>query len=470
MHNNKLLQDIYLMGIGGVGMGAFAGLLKQAGFKVRGSDLRVYSPMKEKLEQWNISYNTPYDAINLQKAPDLVIVGNVIRRENPEALAIESAGVPFDSFPSALKRIFLDHATPLVASGTHGKTTCSALLAHTLFHCGKDPSFLIGGIPLNFGESFRLSKANNPPFVVEGDEYDTSYFDKQPKFMHYAPHYLLTTSLEFDHGDIYADLSAIIKAFTKLFSLVKESGVIVVNHNDKNIKTALTESRPTAPIFTYGAGGDYSAHEINAHENGLSFNVYFRKLDQGAIEIPLFGDHNLMNALGCYALLRSYGLSHHEIAGGFKTFAGVKRRLEHIGNLNNCPVLEDFAHHPTAVLETIKAVRQKYPAKKIWAIFEPRSATSCTKVFENDYVLSFKPADQVFLGRPGRVVIDGLDPDRMRESLTKLGTPTFTFEDNHKLFAYLRSHAQDCVLLIMSNGDFGGEIKELKETLSFASN
>src|SRR5580700_11199305 len=229
MINKELSLDIYLIGIGGTGMGALAGLLKSQGHSVRGSDSTVYSPMKEKLKDWGISYKTPYSKENLQKRPDLVIVGNVIRKENPEAELVRLENIAQESFPSALKKLFLSQATSLVATGTHGKTTCSALMAHVLHHADQNPGFLIGGIPQNFGESFRASSLPHYPFVVEGDEYDTAYFDKQPKFMHYQPNFLLITSVEFDHADIYADLNAVIDAFARLASNRCADDTIVIN-------------------------------------------------------------------------------------------------------------------------------------------------------------------------------------------------------------------------------------------------
>ena len=227
--NNPKQLDIYLMGIGGTGMGAFGGLLQSQGASVRGSDSQVFSPMKEKLADWGISYQTPYSAENLAKKPDLVIIGNVIRRENPEAQLVLKSEIPYESFPSALSKMFLKDSVPLVATGTHGKTTCSSLMAHTLYHAGFDPGFLIGGIPKNFQESFRLSSEQGKAFVVEGDEYDTAFFDKRPKFIHYRPQFLLLTSLEFDHGDIYADVDAIITEFTGLMNIMDERGVLVIN-------------------------------------------------------------------------------------------------------------------------------------------------------------------------------------------------------------------------------------------------
>jgi UDP-N-acetylmuramate: L-alanyl-gamma-D-glutamyl-meso-diaminopimelate ligase len=449
-------KDIYLMGIGGTGMGAMAGLLKQSGHRVFGSDNAVYSPMKEKLSDWGISYQTPYDAKNLPDSCDLVIVGNVIRRDNPEALELMNKGLAYESFPSALNKLFLKDATPLVASGTHGKTTCTSLLAHTLFHAGKNPGFLVGGIPLNFGESFRAPSQKNAPFVVEGDEYDTAFFDKQPKFMHYDPKFLLVTSIEFDHADIYRDLDAVIQAFNKLF-LSMNDGVIVVESQDQNIKTALAGTK--VKVLSYGKNGDYQAVDVVLDEKGAKFSVVYQGHHLGSLSIPLFGEHNLKNALGCYAMLHQYGLTHQEIAAGFESFLGVRRRLHERGRKNGLVVVDDFAHHPSAVLETIKAARQKYPRNKICAIFEARSATSCMPIFEKRYEEAFMGADLVLFAPLGRAKVSGqdqMDTKKIASGLNEAGVKAKAFDGYEPLSEYLNTIGQDYILLFMSNGDFKG--------------
>lgn len=463
MHNKDKGLDIYLMGIGGTGMGAFAGLLKAAGHKVRGSDNAVYSPMKEKLADWGISYHSPYGASNLPLNPELVVVGNVIRRENPEAQLMRERELKHDSFPSALRSLFLKSATSLVAAGTHGKTTCSALLAHSLNHAGRDPGFLVGGIPLNFGESFRVSHLAHYPFVVEGDEYDTAYFDKKPKFLHYQPNFLLLTSIEFDHGDIYADLDAVIDAFAELLAGRSADDIAIVNAHDANIKTALARANSQASIMTYGDGGDFEALDTSFDQSGISFSVQLKKSTLGAIRIPLFGFHNAHNALGCYAMLHSYGLSHEEIALGFASFLGVKRRLEVRSCTKGAIKIDDFAHHPTAVRETIKAARQKYPQKKLWAIFEPRSATSCTARFQGDYVKALSGADRVILAPLGRTLAPDLmlNTNEMAHSLNGQGLHAEAHVGYESLQASIKTAGTGDVLLFMSNGDFQGHLPAL---------
>lgn len=463
MDNKEHPKNIYLMGIGGTGMGAFAGLLKQSGHHVFGSDNAVYAPMKDKLLEWGIGYKTPYDAHNLPASCDLVIVGNVIRKDNPEAERVLLHNMPHDSFPHALKELFLKKSIPIVASGTHGKTTCSSLMAHTLFQAGCDPGFLVGGIPINFGESFRAAHAQGRPFVVEGDEYDTAYFDKRPKFIHYMPQYLLVTSLEFDHGDIYRDLDAVIDAFSSLMKTMTKNETMVINNSEPHIKEAIQRSACQARILSYGHDGDFSAQDVQFEHFGIRFSVVFLGRMLGEIVVPLYGEHNLNNALGCYAILHSFGLSHEQIAQGFFCFKGVKRRLEERFDNGHIVAIDDFAHHPTAVRETIKAARQKYPHAQICAIFEPRSATSCMKVFEQRFTEALATADKVMIAPPGRKMAaeDCIDTNKIAQNLGALGIPSKAYTDYHDLKQDLGIMQGDWVLLCMSNGDFKGLLDEI---------
>jgi len=467
MDNKEHPKNIYLMGIGGTGMGAFAGLLKQSGHHVFGSDNAVYAPMKDKLLEWGIVYKTPYDAQNLPGSCDLVIIGNVIRRDNPEAERVLKEGMPYDSFPHALRELFLKKSLPIVASGTHGKTTCSSLMAHTLFQADCDPGFLVGGIPINFGESFRAAQAQGRPFVVEGDEYDTAFFDKRPKFIHYMPKLLLLTSLEFDHGDIYRDLDAVIEAFSSLMKTMTKHETMVINNSEPNIKEALKRSTCQARIFSYGIDGDYVAYEVQFGPFGIRFSVQFLGENLGEVVVPLYGEHNLNNALGCYAILHRFGLGHEQIAQGFLSFKGVKRRLEERFNNGHVVVIDDFAHHPTAVRETIKAARQKYPTAKICAIFEPRSATSCMKVFEQQFEEALAAADQVMIAPPGRKMAaeDCIDTNKIALNLCALGIPSQAYTDYQDLKQDLGTMKGDWVLLCMSNGDFKGLLDEIPKII-----
>jgi UDP-N-acetylmuramate: L-alanyl-gamma-D-glutamyl-meso-diaminopimelate ligase len=457
MENKDQSLDIYIMGIGGTAMGAFAGLLQEKGHRVRGSDKAVYSPMREKLAEWQIPYKMPYSAENLSPRPDLVIVGNVIRKDNPEAIALRDAKIPFLSFPEALNKLFLHDACPIVASGTHGKTTCTSLLAHCLFHAKKEPGFLVGGIPINFGQSFRLGRSKGA-FVIEGDEYDSAYFDKGPKFLHYDPKLLLVTSLEYDHADIYPDIKSIIEAFAKLFALMDHKRIILLHNHEENIEKALTLAKSTAQVLRYGKGGDFEAHNEDFHEHGINYDVYFQGKNLGPVFIPLFGQHNLANSLGVYGILHLHGLTHTEICAGFKSFLGVKRRLEERFKKNGVVIIDDFAHHPSAVRETIKATRQKYPSASIWALFEPRSATTCMPIFEDDYSKAFLEADKVFLAPLGRSLEKdrSLNTEKIATALRLQGISAQAFDNYAELRESLHSVPQGVVLLCMSNGDFSG--------------
>lgn len=467
MINKNIPKDIYLCGIGGTGMGAFAGLLKQKGLLVRGSDFHVYSPMKEKLKAWGIEYITPYNADNLLKKPDLVIIGNVIRRDNPESQYILSNDIPYDSFPHALKEFFLKNAIPLVITGTHGKTTTSALIAHAIKSSKKDLGYLIGGIPLNYGESFLCPNGSNSPFVVEGDEYDTAFFDKGPKFLHYCPKFLLTTSLEYDHADIYPDLKSIIKSFSDLYRLLDKDCVLVYNNEENNIKIAITNSEVKSKIFSYGLNGDYQAKNITYNDFGTSFDVYFKEKYLGQIKTELFGKHNLKNSLGAYAILHQYGLNHKEIYDGFISFKGVKRRLELLGQNKKLTLIDDFAHHPTAIFETLIGIRQRFPKKIIWVIFEPRSASSCRKVFEDDFVKAFLNADRVFIGPVARALDENimLDTKKVANSINSLGKMAKAYEDYNSLLLDITKDDQSKVIVIMTNGDLLGQKENITDIL-----
>lgn len=467
MINRKIPKDIYLCGIGGTGMGAFAGLLKQKGFLVRGSDSHVYSPMKEKLKTWGIEYKTPYDADNLFKKPDLVIIGNVIRRDNPESQYILNHDIPYDSFPHALKEFFLKDAISIVVTGTHGKTSTAALIAHTIKTSKKDLGYLIGGIPLNYGESFLCPKRKNSPFVVEGDEYDTAFFDKGPKFMHYCPKFLLTTSLEYDHADIYPDLKAIIKSFSNLYRLLDKDCVLIYNNEENNIKIAINNSDVKSQMFSYGLNADYQAKNIVYNEFGTVFDIYFKEKYLGEIKTELFGQHNLKNSLGAYAILHQYGLSHKEISDGFISFKGVKRRLEVLGQNKKLTLVDDFAHHPTAISETLIAVKQKFPKEKIWVIFEPRSASSCRKVFEDDFGRAFLNADRVFIGPVARTLDENimLDTKKVANSINSLGKTAKAYKDYSSLLLDIATDEQSKVMVIMTNGDLLGQKENITDIL-----
>jgi UDP-N-acetylmuramate: L-alanyl-gamma-D-glutamyl-meso-diaminopimelate ligase len=452
--------DVYLMGIAGTGMGAFAGLLKSAGYRVRGADQNVYPPMSDKLAEWDIEVRTPYSPQNLEPAPDLVIVGNVIRKDNVEAVAMRERGLEHLSFPEAFGRFFLRHRHPVVVAGTHGKTTTSALLSHALSSAGRDPGFLIGGIPQNFEESFGLGE-DTPEncFVVEGDEYDTAYFDKGPKFMHYQPRSLLCTSLEFDHADIYSDVETIVDRFRDLLRLVPQNGFIVLCNHAPHLLRACREANPKATVVTYGADGDWQANNVKEDARGIAFTPSFRGQERDEMRLSLSGKHNLQNALGAFAILENVGLSVGEIKASFGTFEGVKRRMEIIGSHNGILVVDDFAHHPTAVRMTLDGAKAKYADRRIWALFEPRSASSCRRIFQSAYADAFASADRIVLAPLGRELPpdEALDLTQLTGDLSDTGKQTVAADTVDAIVDIVKHDVEPGdLLLCMSNGGFGG--------------
>lgn len=466
-----MTRSFHLIGIAGTGMGAFAGLLKQAGYEVRGSDENVYPPMSDKLAEWGIEVRTPYAPENLDPPCDLVVVGNVIRKDNVEATAMRERGLPHASFPATLSDLFLKHRHSVVVAGTHGKTTTSSLIAHTLIEAGRDPGFLIGGVLQGYGESFRVGH-NDPecPFVVEGDEYDTAYFDKGPKFLHYRPRSLLATSLEFDHADIYDDVEQIKTRFSQLFELVPEKGHLVCYAGDRHLIEALRRTDIGARVETYGEGdADFTFEGLREDAAGITFTALYHGRRTGELFVPLSGQHGAKNALGAYALLRGLGLSHEEIARGYATFAGVKRRLEVVGEADGVLVLDDFAHHPTAVATTLEGARARYYGRPLWALFEPRSATSCRKVFQGAYAQAFDAADRVLLAPTGRSLApeEALDVAQLADDVSARGIPALAPGSIEAMVEVARREAlPGTVLLCMSNGAFGGIHQKLLDALS----
>jgi UDP-N-acetylmuramate: L-alanyl-gamma-D-glutamyl-meso-diaminopimelate ligase len=477
------MKRIHLIGVAGTGMGAFAGLLKQAGYEVRGSDENVYPPMSDRLAEWGIEVRTPYAPENLEPQADVVIVGNVIKKDNPEATAMRERGLEHVSFPDALGRLFLAERHSVVVAGTHGKTTTATLLAWVLWKTKRDPGWLVGGIPLGGaqsgmgGESFRLgAPGHKSPFVVEGDEYDTAYFDKGPKFLHYRPRSLLCTSLEYDHADIYPSVDAIVARFAELMAIVPSEGHIVLCAEEPHLMKARAQAPIRARVTTYGAGGAYDARDFVEDERGVRAMVLLGDHEEGEIFLPMSGRHSLLNALGAYAVLAGLGLTHDEIALGFETFPGVKRRMEVRGEADGCLVIDDFAHHPTAVRTTLEGAKKRYGTaaggRPLWALFEPRSATSCRKIFQDDYARAFDAADRVLFAPAGRALDPAiaLDVPKLAADVSSRGRPATACASIDELVRLAAKEApRGAVLLCMSNGGFGGIHDRLLEALAARS-
>jgi UDP-N-acetylmuramate: L-alanyl-gamma-D-glutamyl-meso-diaminopimelate ligase len=465
------VRRIHLVGVAGTGMGSFAGMLKAAGYDVTGSDENVYPPMSDMLRNWGIQALTPYSPANLDTAkPDLVIIGNVIRRVNPEATAVRERGIAQMSFPAALGSLFLDRSHSVVVAGTHGKTTTSSIMAHVLVAAGRDPSFLVGGVTQNYSGNYRVGKGAH--FVVEGDEYDTAYWDKGSKFLHYRPKTAILTSVEFDHADIFRDLPHYEATFDKFVRLIPKDGRLVVCAAYPNA-VKLAQACP-GQVVTYvakeGAQADYTPRNVRFGPEGARFEVLERGTALGEVLLPLSGLHNVENTLAVIGAARGLGLSFEEIAKGLASFQGVKRRQEVRAEVGGILVVDDFAHHPTAVRETIAAIRHRYPDRRLWAIFEPRSNTSRRNIHQEDYANSFTGATRASLKVPERhdkvPTGEELDVPRVCEDLKKQGIEADHAADVPSLVERVAREAKaGDVLLVMSNGAFGGFIDKLLVSL-----
>lgn len=470
------IRRVHLVGVGGTGMGSFAGMLKAAGYEVTGSDENVYPPMSDQLAAWGIEVFTPYSADNLERAkPDLVIIGNVIRRVNPEATAAREGGYRQMSFPAAMGSLVLADKHSVVIAGTHGKTTTSALMAHVLVAAGTDASFLVGGVTANYDGNYRLGKG--PYVVIEGDEYDTAYFDKGPKFLHYRARTAMITSMEFDHADIYRDDAHYEQAFEKFAATVPADGVIVACATYPNA-VAVARRACTARVVTYtgeGGDGDYSARHVRFGSEGARFSVREPGGDSGELLLPMSGHHNVENAVGVYAIARLLGLTADQVRDAFATFRGVKRRQEVRGEIGGVTIIDDFAHHPTAVRETINAIRLRYAGRRLWAVFEPRSNTSRRNIHQDEYARAFDGASLASIKIPehhDKVPLEEeLSVPRLVEQIDAHGIPTDAFTNVDDLLERVATGARTGdVILVMSNGSFGGLIPRLMERLERRAN
>jgi UDP-N-acetylmuramate: L-alanyl-gamma-D-glutamyl-meso-diaminopimelate ligase len=382
---------IHLVAICGVGMASLAGLLQARGYRVTGSDQNIYPPMSTYLASIGIDVLPGFRPEHLVPQPDLVIVGNAVSRTNLEAQALLEAQIPHISFPQALGQFLIGSRSSLVIAGTHGKTTTTALAAWVLTCAGLDPGFFVGGVPVNFGSGWRVGAGDY--VVIEGDEYDSAFFDKGPKFLHYRPHSVILTSIEFDHADIYRDLDHVKSAFRRLMDIIPRGGTLVVCGDypaAREIAAAAVCRR-----VTYGADGDWNAANIEFQAGHVFFEPCYRGKSEGRLQAAVIGRHNIQNALAVYALGRALGIEREKLLEGFRTFKGVKRRQEIRGEQRGVLVIDDFAHHPTAVRETIEAIRAAYEGRRIWAVFEPRSNTSKRSLFEQEFADALALADQV---------------------------------------------------------------------------
>ena len=456
------VRHVHLVAIAGVGMAALAGMLKQRGLRVTGSDEKIYPPMSTLLERLGIPVLEGYRAENLTPRPDLVVIGNKVSRPNAEVQGVLAAGLPYLSLPEALAEFFIAGRRSLVVAGTHGKTTSTAMLAWVLEQAGRDPSLMVGGESLDFGGNFKLGGGEF--IVVEGDEYDSAFFDKGPKFLHYRPAAVILTAVEFDHADIYRDLAAVKAAFRRLVDLLPAGAPLVVAQDFPHAVDVAGGAAP-ARVVSFGASdtAEWSLGALRDDAGRTAFSVRHRGRDEGELHIKAPGRMNALNALGVYALARALGLTHGEIAPGLASFSGVARRQEVAGELGGVTVIDDFAHHPTAVAGTLSAIRQRYPQRRLWGIFEPRSNTSRRRVFQQDYVDALGAADTVILGGVFRKDSDQVEaaelfsPQQLVDDLRQRGRAARYLESADAIAAAVAGEARaGDVVVMMSNGDFGG--------------
>jgi len=456
------VRHVHLVAIAGVGMAALAGMLKQRGLRVTGSDEHVYPPMSTVLERLGIPLLEGYTPEHLVPRPDLVVIGNKVSRGNAEVQGVLDAGLPYLSLPEALAEFFLAGRRSVVVAGTHGKTTSTAMLGWVLQHAGRDPGLMVGGESRDFGGNFKLGSGEH--FVIEGDEYDSAFFDKGPKFLHYRPSAVLLTAVEFDHADIYRDLDAVKAAFRRLVALLPPAAPLVVAQEFPHaVEVAAGASGAQVVSFGSSAAADWRLADLHDRREETQFTVLRGEQREGELRITSPGRINALNALGVYVMARLLGLSHAEIAPGLATFSGVARRQEVVGELGGVTLIDDFAHHPTAVGGTLHALRLRYPARRLWALFEPRSNSSRRRVFQSDYVGALMAADRVVIGgvvqKTGDVVAEAdlFSPAQLVDDLQRRGRAARQLDSSDEIAALVgREAAAGDVVVMMSNGDFGG--------------
>lgn len=440
-------------------MAPLAGMLAESGHHVTGSDAGVYPPASTLLQNLGIRWTNGFSADNLEPAPDIVVIGNALSRGNAEVEAILDRKIPYRSLPQTLEEFFLPGHDSLVVTGTHGKTTTTSMLAWILHFAGRRPNFLIGGVAENFGRSFGLGGGNE--FVLEGDEYDSAFFDKAPKFLHYYPDEIIITSLEFDHADIYENLAAIQLQFRRLVNLVPRRGKLVACAESETVRGVVQKA--FCPVETYGftPEADWLAGDLEITDGETRFRISRRGQEVARIRMALPGRHNILNLLAAAAIARGRGVSGEQIAGAMAEFRGVLRRLEIKGEPAGVLIVDDFAHHPTAIRATIEAARHRWPGRRVWAVFEPRSNTMRRKVFEADLVSALAAADASVLGAVNRANLlsdeERLSPERVLQLLRSAGRKAEGFDSAEEIAEYLASETRPGdLVLVMSNGSFDG--------------
>jgi UDP-N-acetylmuramate: L-alanyl-gamma-D-glutamyl-meso-diaminopimelate ligase len=467
--SRKSAEHIHLLGIAGAAMSPVAGMLQERGFLVTGSDVGVYPPASTLLDSLGIRWNEGYREENLNPPPDLAVIGNAVSRGNPELEYILDAKIPYCSMPQLLEDYFLPGHTSIVVAGTHGKTTTTAMLAWIFHIGGRRPDFLVGGVVPNFGDrSYGLGGGEE--FIIEGDEYDTAFFDKGPKFLHYHPDELILTSLEFDHADIYSDLESIALQFRRLVNLVPRRGRILLWGESLAVREAAAKA--FCPVESYGFTPecDWQAGDILWNDNATEFRVVYRGNEVTRIRMPIAGRHNVMDALAAVALAYGRGVECDAIERAMATFQSVRRRMEIKGEAGGVLIVEDFAHHPTAIKLTLEAARTRWPGRKLWAAIEPRSNTMRRKVFQDVLPEALSVADAIVIGpvnRPDKLEEgDRLSPEAIAAALQARGRTAKAFASSGEIADYLAGNVKPGdMVLVMSNGSFDGLCTKLVENL-----
>jgi len=462
-------KHIHLIGICGTAMASLAGMLKQKGFTVTGSDAAAYPPMSDFLASLSIPVAQPFSEKNLEPQPDLVVVGNAISRGNVELEFVLDRRLPFLSMSQLLHDEFLVGKERLVVAGTHGKTTTSSMLAWIFHYAGRSPSFLIGGIPENFGSSFALGDGGE--FILEGDEYDTAFFDKGPKFLHYFPDAVILTSVEFDHADIYRDLDEVKTAFKRLVNLIPRRGLLVAWDGNPNVDECVERALCRVERYGFSEGAEWRIDNVAYSPSQTRWQVSRHGTLWADFEFSLAGEYNVLNATAAAAVAAHYGLSQEVIAAALQEFRSVKRRLEVKAEIRGITIIDDFAHHPTAIAQTLKAIRTRYCGRRLWAILEPRSNTLRRKVFQQELAESLAVADQVVLADVFKSEAipenERLDPAGVVAAVNQLGKPARLLGGADDIVDNLAGELRaGDVVAILSNGGFGGIYAKLPAKLN----
>src|SRR5438128_2403856 len=460
---HSAIRSVHFIGICGTAMASTAAAMREKGVQVPGSDQNIYPPMSTFLAERNIEVISGYAEHNLAHKPDLIVIGNAISRGNPEAEAVLERKLRYCSLPELLKEFFIRGKRSLVVSGTHGKTTTTSLLAWVFQHNGLNPSYLIGGIPNNLGQGAHFTASEW--FIIEGDEYDTAFFDKRSKFVHYLPEVAIVNNLEFDHADIFENLAAIQKSFSHFIRLIPRNGLLLANGDDPNLPPLLNITH--CPVKRFGLGENNAVRGFNLR---LAPTASAFEIPSFKFHLDLVGELNVRNALAVVACAKHCGLSNKQIQSAFDTFKGVKRRMEVLGISGGVTVVDDFGHHPTAIRETLRALRIKYPSQKIWAIFEPRSNTTRRNVFQTELASAFADADAIVLSEVARLELlapeQRLDPEKLLQDLKLLGKPAAYLPSVEAIVAHVANNAQGGdVVCVFSNGGFGGIHGKLLERI-----